>query len=111
MSDIKFPSIINITFDPPKAPGEKVRLHLNQPMHLVAAMSRRGSYKLCFKLPAAYCNELFPEGYNNSMLDVNLATAEYKIYPKARMRDDVLTAVAEIVNVFIAGGLVEWLGE
>jgi hypothetical protein len=106
MSAKSFPSIINMTLTPPKEPGGKVGIHLNQAMHLAAAMSRRGASKICFKLPAAYCTEFLPEAYNNSMLDINLATGEAKIYPKARQLECVLDAVNQIVDWFAEGGLV-----
>lgn len=102
MSNKQLPRIVNIQF----IPGEKVKLILNRPMHLTSAMSRRGSNKLCFKLTADYCNKHLPEAYNNSLLDINLATGEYQIYPKAKIRAEVYAAVLAIVAEFKAAGFV-----
>lgn len=102
MNNIQLPRITNVYF----TPGSKVALLLNQPKHLVALMVRRGSNQICFKLTAEYCNKFLPEAYNNSLLDVNLASGVVKVYPKARKIPEVSAAVHEIAQVFCNAGLV-----
>lgn len=46
MSNTKYPNVVNLYI----TPGLKPSVHLNQPMHLLALMVRRGANRLSFKL-------------------------------------------------------------
>lgn len=102
MSNLSLPRIVNVYFNP----GNKTSLSFNQPKHLLAALVRRGANILCFKLGAEFCNEHLPEAYNNSLMDVNLATGVARMYPKAYNSVDVLSSLTDIAKMFKEVGLI-----
>lgn len=99
----KLPKMINIYF----SLGEKVSLHFNQSRHLASLISRRGAQRVTFKLSPKEVKVSNKEFINQTMLDLNLLTGEYKIYPKANNNLEILNAVNKIIETFSLGGVID----
>ena len=102
MSDRDYPNIVNLYVNP----GQKPSIHINQPAHLAAIMTRRGANKICFKMVTEYCNRNHPGAYNNSLMDVSLSEGTIKLYPKALDSREIFESYASIAREFVKSGIV-----